>query len=186
MSLAAPPTPRKSKRVAGKPPPSPPPNATENIDYRIGEVPLPLLSKTLDNCFLEILNAGPMNLTESEEEDEAFEGKKKNHVILRASFKREIAEATPFAPAGVKGIKLSIEPDSTVQVQNADEFGSRVLVKTAAYSTPSYSCLGANPIPLRSHNITLRQLLRPVIANHMANFVFVNDGRGLMGCRDWV
>ncbi|KAK2801222.1 hypothetical protein FQN51_005537 [Onygenales sp. PD_10] len=177
-----------SRRIRGlkaEAPPPPPPHATQDIEYRAREVPSSLLNKGVQAFFVEVLNAGDLALlNDDEENDPVLQNKIKNHVVIRVTFKREISEATPDAPAETKGVRISCDTDHTAAGASMDEMGAKFVVSTLRYDFASYSAVKVFSLVLVDKNITLRPLLRPAINLNMAEFFFVSNGRGFIGCRD--
>ena len=73
----------------------------------------------------------------------------------------------------------------TATVAGTNKKGREFRVKTITYDDASLSAVKVLHLQLGQGNITLRQFVRPPIAQ-MANFFFIFDGRGYMGCRDWM
>lgn len=156
--------------------------ASSNITHPPRAVPSGLRAKIISGAALEFLDGGPLNLTE-EKGDEELEGKKKNHVILRVEFKDAILEANPAAPAGTKGMRLSVDTKHDPAAPQGT-FGSTLIVRTVRYSGATNNALATVPLLLSRGNITLGEVLDAALDKNLAGFYFVNNGRGFMGCRD--
>lgn len=181
---------RSSRRIIGldpamppKPPPPPAP-VERDVTYNGEHVPPSLLNKTIQSCFVEILDYGEVNLLE--DDDSEYEQKIKNHVVLRLLFRRKIVEGTSDAPSGTTGVRIAFDLVGSAAGAGPNEKGGEFRVKTITYSNASLSAVEVFSLQLGRSNLTLRQFVRPPITQQMTNFFFVFDGRGYMGCRDWM
>ena len=181
---------RSSRRIGGlgpatppKPPPPPAP-VQRNITYSDGRLPPSLLNKTVHSCFVEVLDYGEVNLLEDDDSD--YEHKIKNHVIVRLLFRRKIEEGTSDAPSGTVGVRLSFDLVGSAPGAGPNEMGGQFRASTITYDDASISAVKVFRLRLRRENLALRHFVRPPIAQRMTDFFFAFDGRGYMGCRDWM
>jgi hypothetical protein len=157
------------------------------IYHWLGEVPASLSVRAISSIYIEFLQAGHINrLPTGEYLSEGDLGRKcKNHVIVRFVFQEEIKEGIHgAAPKNTKAMRLTVEPEWDPE-NPPNTYVGHAMVRTQNYSIASRNALLEIPLPLGRPDITLGDLLDPAIAKNMNHFHLVDDGRGVMGCRDW-
>jgi hypothetical protein len=157
---------------------------TASQTYQFNAVPAALQKKKVDQCSLEFWNEGERNaLFPDELEDDEGNEKKKNHVVLQLQFKHRNTENTPYAPKDATGVVLNITPHGIIPASH--NMGSQLRVKTINYYGAIVRTVKTVQLPVTA-DMTLRHLLGQIQSMRMLPFVYVFNGRGYMGCRDFV
>ena len=168
---------------ASKAPPLP---LVEHIVTYNGEcVPSLLLNKTIQGCFVEILDYGEINLLE--DDDSEYKQKIKNHVCLETFFFTGKSLKAPSTlqeeqvVSGLPSILLAqLQEPALIKKVEIFKWGS-LLVR----SNVSLSAVEVFGLQLGRSSLTLYRFARPPITKQMTNS-FIFNGHGYMGCRDWM